>query len=114
MPEPAPVGIVDPRLAAERHAYLENRLVAIGDPGRLVALQPDAVPGAMLEELLKAGLADLVEALLVDLFGDGPFFHVCGTGIVCSQHRLVQLPGMIAGRSNRERAFTLHVVAADG
>src|SRR6516162_6633669 len=100
MPETTPVGIVDTRLAAEGHAHLEDSLVAVGDPRRLVPFESDAVAGAMFEEWFKAGLANLVEALLVYLLGDGSLFHVSGARVVCGQHRLIQLLGVIAGRPN--------------
>jgi len=43
-----------------------------------MAFEADAVAGAVLEELLKAGFADLVEAFFVDFFGNGSFFELSG------------------------------------
>src|SRR6478752_2848016 len=64
----APVRIVNAGLAAESHSRLQDSLVALRDPRRFVAFEPNAVPGAMLQQLLKAGLAYLVQTLLVHFF----------------------------------------------
>src|SRR6478752_4885392 len=61
VPKAAPIGIVNPGLATESHALLQDSLVALGDPRSLMAFEANAVPGAMFQKLLKACLADLVQ-----------------------------------------------------
>jgi hypothetical protein len=45
VPKLAEIRIIDSRLATEGHTLAQHGLVALGDPGRLVAFQTDAVPG---------------------------------------------------------------------
>src|SRR5258708_21370677 len=95
MSKAAKVGIVNPGLTAESHALLQHCLIAFGNPGSFVALETNAVPRTMSEELLKPCLPDLVETLLVDLLGDRAFLHVFDTGVVGGQHGVEQPLGVI-------------------
>src|SRR5579862_8824094 len=72
--EAAPIGIVDAGFATERHSFFENGLIALCDPGRFVPLEADSVSGAMFEKFFESGFANLIEAALVDILGDGSLF----------------------------------------
>src|SRR5436190_18795061 len=113
MADSAPVGIVDSRLATESHSLLQDRLVSIGNPRSFVYLQADPVSGAVLEELLKTSLADLVECFPVDLFGDRSFFQIIDAGIVGGQHGVIEAFGIVGRLPYDERSLALNGVATN-
>src|SRR5438034_10819297 len=67
----APIGIVDTRLTTEGHALFQDCLVTLGDPGCFVAVESDPVAGSVPQQLLDSGLAELLEALLVNFVTHG-------------------------------------------
>src|SRR5262245_54726951 len=52
---------VDPRLVAERHPRLERDLAAAVEVRLLVSLEPDAVPEAVAEDRVAAGIAGALD-----------------------------------------------------
>src|SRR5215813_2963088 len=113
MPEATPVGIVNPRLTAERHAFFEHCLVALGDPRRLMSFQPDTVSSAMLQKFAEPDFADLVEAFFIHLLRNRTLFQIFRRRIVRRQHSVEHSLGIIVWRTNTERTLALHRVTAD-
>src|SRR6185312_653089 len=95
VPKAAPIGIVNPGLATESHALLQNGLVALGDPWSFMAFEANAVPGAMFQKLLKACLANLVQTFLVHFFSYCAFLQVFDTDVMGREHGVEQAPGVI-------------------
>ena len=70
---PPAAGEVDAWLDAEDHSFLQSFAFSRPDERRLVALQPEAVTGAVREELAVAGILDDRAGGVIDLLADGPF-----------------------------------------
>src|SRR6266571_865639 len=114
----AVLGVVEAGLLGEAHALLHHGVVSEGEVGRLVALDPLAVPGPVVDVLLHS-LRDLV---LVDLVGhvragpavDGEVdLHVAGVLADLPELSHVRIEVAAAVRDD-VGAVVLAAVAADG
>lgn len=112
MAETAPIGVVHTGFATEGHALFEDGLIAFRNPGRFMVFDSNAVPGSVFEELLEPCFADLIQAFLIDFFGDRAFFQVLRCGVVGREHSVEQPLGIIGWFPDGERALALHAVAA--
>jgi hypothetical protein len=99
--------------SSDQHAGLERALVALGDVGRLVSGDPEAVPGPVQDAVPVASVGDDLANGRVDLAQNRARpGQLVGAGARL-EHGLERCLGLLGNLSQEEGALELDAVAVD-